>query len=43
MTIPMLKHWKEPANIAMLKELSQSEVSKFTSPPIDETALARLK
>jgi hypothetical protein len=33
----------EPANIDMLKELSESEVSEFTSSPSDETALARLQ
>jgi len=42
-TIPMGKHWLAKAHITKLNELTVSEVPKFTSSTVDETALAILK
>ena len=39
----MGKHLLAKAHIAKLKELSESEVSEFTSTTVDETALAILE
>jgi len=39
----MRKHLLAKAHIAKLKELSESEVSEFTSTTVDETALAILE
>jgi len=39
----MRKHWLAKAHIAKLNELTDSELTEFTSSTVDETALAILK